>query len=220
MNKTIDFHNPSEKEGTDPSQSIAAAQAKAIAEHSVDFTECEVAVCVHTYRKYNSGYGDWVWMDPSAYADQCEFLEACRQVHCDEAEPELMIADDNEIPPQFISDSWLDERFWDFWKEWAGLDDDQRKAVLLYWQSTLDNETALTESWQWNPAEVLEAYVGSFDNMSDLGNALFEMSGWWSQIPENLHPYFDTASFAEDCRLGGDIFIEVDELRLFVYWAR
>lgn len=219
MNTTIDFHNPTDEEGTDVKTNTATARAKAIADHAVHIRECEMAIYVTTARKYDFGNRDGVWMDPMAYEDEAEFLEACHAVHCDEADPEFLMTFHAGIPIQFVDFSGLDARFWHFSKEWQNLDDDEKAAVRVYWKEVMGSPTDCSHSKHWCPAEIIENFVGCFDSMRDLGDELLEMAGWLSQIPEQMHSYVDTADFANDCRLGGDIYIVEDEMKFYVYWT-
>ena len=54
---------------------------------------CTPKVYVGTYAKYNNGnlFGEWLELDD--YSDEDEFLEACRELHSDEEDPELMFQD-------------------------------------------------------------------------------------------------------------------------------
>lgn len=48
---------------------------------------------VGTYRKYNSGSLRGAWLDLDKYANADEFAKACRKLHSDERDPELMFQD-------------------------------------------------------------------------------------------------------------------------------
>ena len=48
---------------------------------------------VGTYAKYNNGSLDGKWLDLDDYADNDEFMAACRELHKDEEDPELMFQD-------------------------------------------------------------------------------------------------------------------------------
>ncbi len=53
------------------------------------------------------------WLDLSDYSDKDEFLEACRELHKDEQEPEFMFQDIENIPEALISESWLSDKFFE-----------------------------------------------------------------------------------------------------------
>ena len=69
---------------------------------------------VSTYAKYNSGSLKGEWLDLEDYADKGEFIEACRKLHKDEPDPELMFQDWEDVPSAFISEGYIDESFWDY----------------------------------------------------------------------------------------------------------
>ena len=53
-------------------------------------TLSEARVYVGTYAKYNNGSLFGKWLDLSDYSDKDEFLEACRELHEDEQDPEFI----------------------------------------------------------------------------------------------------------------------------------
>lgn len=54
---------------------------------AADFSQA--AIYVGTYAKYNAGSLFGKWFDLSDFADKDEFLEACKELHKDEDDPEL-----------------------------------------------------------------------------------------------------------------------------------
>ena len=64
-----------------------------------------VSLYVGTYRKYNEGSLYGAWLDLTDYADAEEFLEACRELHKDEADPELMFQDCEGLPDSLYCES-------------------------------------------------------------------------------------------------------------------
>lgn len=55
-------------------------------------------VYVGTYKKYNEGNLKGSWLTLTDYKSYAEFLTACRQLHKDERDPELMIQDVDDMP--------------------------------------------------------------------------------------------------------------------------
>jgi len=47
-------------------------------------------IYVGTYAKYNAGSIKGAWLDLEDYSDRDAFLEACRELHKDEQDPEFM----------------------------------------------------------------------------------------------------------------------------------
>ncbi|HFV4884879.1 TPA: antirestriction protein ArdA, partial [Escherichia coli] len=62
------------------------------------------AVYVGTWRKYNGGSIAGRWFDLTSFDDERGFFEACRELHQDEAEPELMFQDYEGFPGNMASE--------------------------------------------------------------------------------------------------------------------
>lgn len=88
----------------------------------------EPRVYCGTYAKYNSGSLEGRWMDLEDYPDKEEFLEACRELHKDETDPELMFQDWEGVPEIFISESSIEEETW----EWLALEEEERKVCSIF----------------------------------------------------------------------------------------
>lgn len=95
----------------------------------IDFDFLKSAVYVGTYGKYNAGsiYGKWLKL--SEFSAKDEFLEACRELHSDEDDPELMFQDWEYIPDPFICESYISEKWWELFDACDGNDDNMRKVV-------------------------------------------------------------------------------------------
>ena len=75
---------------------------------------------VGTYHKYNCGSIDGAWLDLDAYDDKENFLEACRELHKDERDPEFMFQDyeaENSLEEKFYCESYIDESYWTDYKD-------------------------------------------------------------------------------------------------------
>lgn len=73
----------------------------------------EARIYVGTYAKYNDGSIFGKWLDLSDYSDKEEFYEACRELHKDEHDPELMFQDWEYIPSGLIGESWLSDNIFE-----------------------------------------------------------------------------------------------------------
>lgn len=153
-------------------------------------------IYVGTYRKYNEGSLKGEWLDLSDYANKDDFLEACAKLHSDEADPELMFQDWEDIPARFIGESHIDEQIWD----WLALSEDEREIVAIYIDQVDQNSPVET---------ALESYEGEHDSAEDWARDFWDQTGMFSQVPEFAQNYIDYEQFARDCRLGGDmVFVE------------
>lgn len=149
-------------------------------------------IYVGTYHKYNNGSIKGDWLDLEDYADIDEFDEACRELHSDEDDPELMFQDWEDIPASFITESSLDERVWD----WIELDEADRQTVSLYLDE-IDHKGKIEIA--------LERYEGEYDSEKDWAWSTWEETGMNAQLPKFAKDHIDYESYARDCRLGGDI---------------
>lgn len=82
-----------------------------------------------TYAKYNSGSiaGKWINLEDFA-GDKAGFYDACRELHADEADPELMFQDFEGFPRVFYSESGLPDSLF----EWLELDENDRELLEAY----------------------------------------------------------------------------------------
>ena len=69
-------------------------------------------VYVGTYAKYNAGSLAGKWLTLADYKDKAEFIAACKALHKDEADPELMFQDWEGVPSWMISESSIDSEVW------------------------------------------------------------------------------------------------------------
>ena len=95
-------------------------------------TLSEARVYVGTYNKYNSGSLFGKWLDLSDYSDKDEFLEACRELHEDEQDPEFMFQDYENIPEALISESWLSEKFFELRDAIEKLSETEQEAIFVW----------------------------------------------------------------------------------------
>ena len=139
---------------------------------------------VGTYHKYNCGSikGAWIDLDDG---DEDDFWAAAKELHKDEADPELMFQDFEGFPRALYGESSLDPRIW----EWIDLDEHQKEAVALYWDHV--NGDGSVE-------DALNAYAGSYDSERDWAEQFLEEIGGLSEIPEHLRYYFDYEAYAKD----------------------
>lgn len=66
-------------------------------------------VYVGTYKKYNEGSLKGGWITLTDCKNYAAFLTACRQLHKDERDPELMIQDCSDMPDGLSCMEWLSE---------------------------------------------------------------------------------------------------------------
>ncbi len=161
-------------------------------------------IYVGTYAKYNNGNLFGAWLELENFTDLDDFLEECKKLHEDEADPEFMFQDYEGFPSKFYGESHIDPEVW----EWLELDEDDRKLTELYWEYCSDDATI---------KQVRERFYGKFDNRAHWAEDYLESTGALSTVPENMRSYFDYDSFARDCQLNGDLTFVEHESDTYVF---
>lgn len=131
----------------------------------------EVRIYCGTYAKYNSGSIKGAWLDLSAYADRDDFLAACKELHADESDPELMFQAYEGFPAAWYCESSApDDILW----EWMELGESERDAFGVYANHMGGDITR---------ADFSEAYQGTADSEADFAEQTAEDCG---EIPKDL----------------------------------
>ena len=149
-------------------------------------------VYVGTYRKYNEGSIAGEWLELEDYDSRADFYEACRELHSDEADPELMFQDWEEIPKKYIGESFIDEGLWD----WLNLPEDEREIASIYFDDV--DQSA-------EPKQAVEAYEGEYDSEEDWAREFWNSTGMAGEVPKFAQNYIDYKSYAHDAHIGGDM---------------
>lgn len=153
-------------------------------------TKTECRLYVGTYAKYNNGDLTGAWLDLSDYNDQEDFIEACKELHKDETDPELMFQDSENIPESLYSESSVNENLW----EYMELDEDEREA-LSDW---LDNGN------EFDIDSFRDDFAGQWGNEEKFADNLAEELGYFAAMKEAgmNEAYFDVSAFARDLFCG------------------
>jgi antirestriction protein len=156
-------------------------------------------IYVGTYAKYNSGSIAGAWLDLETYSDKEAFLAACKELHKDEADPELMFQDFEGFPKSYYSESSVSDELFSYLE----LDEDDRKLLDVYREGVRDDGTI---------EDARDAFMGSgYDTEADWAAQYLDDTGGLEGVPEHLKNYIDYESYARDARLGGDVvFVRVD----------
>lgn len=159
-------------------------------------------VYVGTYGKYNAGSIAGAWLDLEDYSDKDEFHAACAALHSDEADPEYMFQDHEDIPDGMISESHIDAEVW----EWLALDEDDREMVKVYRDE--EDSSASIEYIQ-------EAYQGTANTESEFAQQLFDDLGYLGD--ENpLVNYVDWDAVVRDLKMDYS-FVRSSDGTLYVF---
>ena len=141
----------------------------------------EPRIYVGTYEKYNNGSIAGKWLDLNDYEDINAFYKACKKLHKDEGDPELMFQDWEYIPASMIWESGLNEEFYDFLEV--------VNASNLSYEIYL---AAIDDGFDFNDLE--DNYMGEFDNDEDF---TIEMLGE-PEVEHFAHYYINWARCARD----------------------
>lgn len=160
----------------------------------------QISIYVGTYQKYNEAnlFGEWLTL--SDYEDLEAFYTACKELHEDETDPELMFQD-WECPDLFkgcISESHLQKDIFEI----ATLLEDKSEEDLEIIQNYLEmNGLSLNEN---TIEQAQERYMGYFSNEEAFAEYYAQEIGLLTDIPHRVAMYFDYQSFGRDLVLNGD----------------
>lgn len=153
----------------------------------------EAKIYVSTYAKYNRGSlcGDWVTL--SDYDSKDEFIEACRQLHADEDDPEFMFQDYEDIPEGLISEAYINPKFWDLVDTLIYADEEEQQAFMAYIECfSVDiahgDLHALYANFQ-------DSFRGVYDSEEDFAEQIIKET---EDLPEWAERYFDYGAYARD----------------------
>lgn len=157
----------------------------------------EARIYVGTYAKYNEGSIFGKWMDLSNYSDSEEFYAACKELHSDEADPELMFQDWENIPSSLIGESWLSENIFAVIEAVGNLSETQQEAFAAWLSFTSNNIASediddLIESFE-------DDYQGQYESEEDYAEEVVDQC---YDLPDFAKTYFDYEKFARDLFIG------------------
>lgn len=163
----------------------------------------EARIYVGTYRKYNEGSIEGDWLDVADYSDKDEFMEAARELHADEEDPELMFQDYENIPGSLAGESFIKEELWELIDATRDWDSDRLDALFIYF-----NDQGADDMGADAIPDFEEAYLGHFDGDNPIKEYAYQFIDECYDLDKmmgNLSSYFDYDAYARDLRLGGDV---------------
>ena len=142
-------------------------------------------IYVGTYAKYNDGSIDGKWIDISEYNTYEEFVDACRELHADEEDPEFMVQDYENFPEKWYHEGGLPtEEEFNKINDFYLMDDNLKRPFEVYVDYTGNDSIEDFE----------EAYEGQFDSPEDFGYYCVENFG----IPDSAENYIDYEAYGRD----------------------
>ena len=148
-------------------------------------------IYVGTYAKYNAGSIAGAWINLEGH-DKDSFAAACRELHQNESDPELMFQDYEGFPKEFYHESHISDSLFD----WLELGGDDRELLAVYVDSVNSDGDI---------GQARDSFEGKADSEADWAAEHLESTGGLDGVPEHLKNYIDFESFARDARLGGGI---------------
>ncbi|MEN4610316.1 antirestriction protein ArdA [Pantoea agglomerans] len=146
---------------------------------------------VTTYRKYNAGMSSGHTLNLTDFSDKDEFIARFRELNKDEAEPELMILDTEDIPGLMASESSIS---WTFIDAFRAAREERCEAALMAWYDA-GNEGDF-DAFQ-------AAYVGEAENEEAYAIEYVEDHCLLEGMPAELRMYFDYEAYGRDLFLNG-----------------
>lgn len=148
---------------------------------------------VSTYKKYNEGRLEGEWVNLDEFKSYDEFIEYCRKLHWE------------DVPKQFISESYIDKELWD----WLNLDDNERFITKLYWDKV--NRDAGVQT-------ILDNYYGEFNSIGEFGEYMADKLFYdvFKKYPD-LEYYFDYDFYAKDLLMNDFVDIKYDNKYYIFY---
>jgi antirestriction protein len=145
-------------------------------------------IYVGTYAKYNNGSIDGRWLDLDDYADADEFYEACKELHKDEEDPELMFQDWEGIPDRLADECMDVAKVYEYRENLEKVHDPD--AFNVWVNHYGDDDVSNFE----------DAYQGEWDSQRSFADNLADELGYYKAMEDaGLNSYyFDLDAFARD----------------------
>jgi antirestriction protein len=145
-------------------------------------------IYVGTYAKYNNGSIDGRWLDLDDYADADEFYEACKELHKDEEDPELMFQDWEGIPDRLADECMDVAKVYEYREKLEKVHDPD--AFNVWVNHYGDDDVSNFE----------DAYQGEWDSQRSFADNLADELGYYKAMEDAglSSYYFDLDAFARD----------------------
>jgi antirestriction protein len=151
----------------------------------------EPKVYVGTYRKYNEGSIKGKWITLTDYSSFEEFEAACRAVHGDESDAELMFQDYEDFPDFLYNEGGMSEEAFNIIVKIYEEEKGEAFEAFLFCYGKPDSLDGL-----WDEFE--EAYQGEFDSERKFAEQLADDLIEGIDGDSLLAQYFDYDYFARD----------------------
>jgi antirestriction protein len=126
-------------------------------------------IYVVTYAKYNNGNLTGAWLTLTDYNDAEQFIDACKELHNDESDPELMFQDFDDVHKNYQ-------------KECVDLEE-----VYYYVNACLSNDKEVIDAGldcEIPLDSIMNAYIGTYDSDSDFAYDMADQCGYINDVSE------------------------------------
>ena len=159
--------------------------------HKYDYRSGHPAVFCCTYHKYNEGRPlAGMWLDLYTFSSYEDFIAACRWLHRDESDPELMYLDFENYPTEWYSESYMGEDTFERILEYADLDSDEQEAFKAFLDVTSDSDVSFDD--------FRERYCGEWDSEEAFAEHLVDELDMFHNVPESVSRFFNYKAFARE----------------------
>jgi len=153
----------------------------------------EAKVYVGTYGKYNDGYLSGKWFELSDFETKQDFISACKELHKDEADPELLFTDYEDIPNSLISECWISEHFFTLRNTIQELPECEQEPFMVWFENggydlSEDKIDNLVDSFR-------DEYHGQYNCEESFAEELVDSC---YTLPNFALNYFNFSRFADD----------------------
>lgn len=159
------------------------------------------SVYVGTYKKYNEGSLAGAWMELADYKSKDEFMEACKELHSDEEEPEFMYQDYSNIPDGMINESYIDPLLFGIIQSAKDMSETELEAFFVFLDmnfvdySYIKDGEDLVELFR-------DKYIGQFDSEEAFATYMAEMK-WPEELQTEFGQYFDYEAYSRTLLTSG-----------------
>ena len=159
--------------------------------HKYDYRSGHPAVFCCTYHKYNEGRPlAGMWLDLYTFSSYEDFIAACKWLHRDESDPELMYLDFENYPTEWYSESCMGEDTFERILEYADLDSDEQEAFKAFLDVTSDSDASFDD--------FRERYCGQWDSEEAFAEHLCVELCMFDNVPESVSRFFNYKAFARE----------------------
>lgn len=158
-------------------------------------------VYVGTYKEYNNGSLFGEWMNLADYKSKEEFLDACKDLHSDEDEPEFMYQDYGNIPEGMINESYIDPRIFGIIQSAKEMSETELEAFFVFLDmnfvdySYIKDGEDLVELFR-------DKYIGQFDSEEAFATYMAQEK-WPEEFQTEFGQYFNYEAYARTLLTSG-----------------